>query len=102
VFALRAQKGKFSSMNPALLEMPTRMSQPFEAGSLGALDATASGETRIITRTDENLLRQMTENLDKKLLSVLAERQRNLAKPAGRYGRDISALVGRWETPSIS
>ena len=59
-------------MNPALLEMPTRMSQPFEAGSLGALDATASGETRIITRTDENLLRQMTENLDKKLLSVLA------------------------------
>jgi len=59
-------------MNPALLEMPTRMGQPFEASSLGALDATASGETRVIRRTDESLLRQMTENLDKKLLSVLA------------------------------
>jgi len=48
------------------------MGQPFEASSLGALDATASGETRVIRRTDESLLRQMTENLDKKLLSVLA------------------------------
>jgi hypothetical protein len=73
-------------MNPALLEMPTRMSQPFEAGSLGALDATASGETRVIKRTDESLLRQMTENLDKKLLSVLACRT---SEEFGKTRREI-------------
>jgi len=73
-------------MNPALLEMPTRMGQPFEASSLGALDATASGETRVIKRTDESLLRQMTENLDKKLLSVLACRT---SEEFGKARRDV-------------
>lgn len=48
------------------------MSQPFEADSLGALGATSSGETRVIARPNESLLRQMTENLDKLLLSLLA------------------------------
>jgi hypothetical protein len=89
VFASRAQKGKLSSTNSAWLEMPTRMSQPFESGSLGALDLTTSGETRVITRTDESLLRQMTENIDKTLLSVLACRT---AEEFGKVRKEI------WET----
>lgn len=55
-----------------MLEMPKRVVQPFEANTLGALDATASGETVVIKRTDENVLRQLTESLDKQLLAVLA------------------------------
>lgn len=57
-------------MESALLEMPTRGVQ-FEVGTLGALDATASGETSVIKRNDENLLRQLIETLDKQLLAVL-------------------------------
>lgn len=61
-------------MESAMLEMPKRVVQPFEANTLGALDATASGETVVIKRTDENVLRQLTESLDKQLLTVLDAR----------------------------
>ena len=59
-------------MDSALLEMPKRVGRPFEVGAIGALDATASGETRAIKRNDENLIRQLTETLDKQLLGVLS------------------------------
>lgn len=55
-----------------MLEMPKRVVQPFEANTLGALDATASGETIVIRRNDENVLRQLTDSLDKQLLAVLS------------------------------
>jgi hypothetical protein len=59
-------------MDCALLEMPTGVS--FEAAGLCALDATASSETSVIKRNDENLLRQITEVMDRQLLAILSSR----------------------------
>jgi hypothetical protein len=73
-------------MESALLEMPIRVAQPFEVGTLGALDATASGETRGIKRKDEELLRQITETLDKQLLSALSCRT---PQEFGKLRRDV-------------
>ena len=75
----------YVEMDSALLEMPTRVAQPFEVGTLGAFDATASGETRVIKRKDEDLLRQITETLDKQLLAALACRTpKEFAKARGQ------------------
>ena len=58
-------------MEFALLEMPSGVTPPFEVGTLGALDAATSGETGAIRRSDENLLRQLTDALDRLLLEIL-------------------------------
>lgn len=67
-------KGKWIIMDHALLEMPNGVTPPFEVGTLGAIDAASSGETSVIRRSDESLIRQLTEVLDKQLLTALCSR----------------------------
>jgi len=57
-------------MELANLEMPSGVIPPFEVGTLGALDA-MSGDTCVIRRSDESLIRQLTEALDRQLLGIL-------------------------------
>jgi len=58
-------------MESGLFEIPTREAK-YEANTLGAIDAAVPGETGVIKRTDENLIRQLTRELDKQLLVVLS------------------------------
>jgi hypothetical protein len=84
-------------MESVLLEMPTRVTPPFEMGTLGALDATTSGETSVIARSDESLIRQLIEALDRQLLVILNCRSASECEKARRevwqnYARSRRAL----------
>lgn len=52
--------------------MPAEVANRFEIGNLSALDATSPGETSVIKRTDENVLRLLTQALDRQLLEVIS------------------------------
>jgi hypothetical protein len=57
-------------MRTATLEVPQGLPR-FEIGALGALDATVSGETNIVSRSSETLIRQLIDIVDKQLLQAL-------------------------------
>jgi hypothetical protein len=59
-------------MESALLDMPPRIDEPFEVHTLGALDTTSSDASSAIKRADADLIRKMTDTLDKQLLGVLS------------------------------
>jgi hypothetical protein len=96
VFALGRER-QVIEMESVFLEMPTRVTPPFEMGTLGALDATTSGETSVIARSDESLIRQLIQALDRQLLVILNCRSASECEKARReiwqnYARSRRAL----------
>jgi len=57
-------------MGTTTLEVPQGLPR-FEIGALGALDAATSGETNVVSRSNEALIRQLVEVVDRQLLSAL-------------------------------
>jgi hypothetical protein len=63
-------EGQGKIMGTATLQVPQGLPR-FEIGALGALDAATSGETSVISRAGEALIRQLIEVVDKQLLEAL-------------------------------
>jgi predicted negative regulator of RcsB-dependent stress response len=53
-------------------EIPVRIEPMFEVNTLGSLEASVSSEKGTIGRADENLIRQLLEAMDSKLLAVIS------------------------------